>query len=59
MDSSLNIVIYLVLFIFNVFFLRGQIFSSIMCCCYFCPQGGGGGVGRWVVKTQNSLLMSG
>ena len=26
---------------------------------YFCLQGGGGGVGRWVVKTEDSLLRSG
>ena len=33
--------------------------ASLMCSCHFCLQGGGGGVGRWVVKTEDSLLKSG
>ena len=32
---------------------------SLTCCCHFCFQGGRGGVGRWVVKTEDSLLKSG
>ena len=33
--------------------------ASLTCSCHFCLQGGGGGVGRWVVKTEDSLLKSG